>query len=632
MAAVSHGAEIAVPGSGRPMLRDGGRPARAIAALDRGIGFAVELITSVLVVAEVIILFCGVFARYVLDSPLVWSDELASLLFLWLASLGTVVAFRREQHMRMTGLLSRAAPPLRETLNLVALVCSCVFLLLLAAPAYDYAVGQAPITTPALQLSGADRAISLPIAIALMLFFTLLRVMRLQFRSMLIALAAIVVGGGVLLAAGPVLVFLGNLNLILFFVIVVAVSVLASVPIGFAFGLASFAYLSLSTHIPLLIVVNRMDEGMSNSVLLAVPLFVLLGGVIEMNGMARAMVVFLSNLLGHVRGGLSFVLLGAIYLVSGIAGSKAADMAMVAPVLFPEMKARGQRPGDMIALLSMACAMSETIPPSLVLIVVGTVTSVSISALFTGGLLPGVVLALALAAVARWRHRDEDLSHVPRATKRQILLSFLVALPALILPVVIRYAVVDGVTTATEVSTIGIVYGIVIGLIFYREFDWRRVWPVLVETGSLSGAILFIIGTASAMAWSLTQSGFAHQLATAMMSLPGGKAGFLAVSIVLFIVLGSVLEGIPVVVLFGPLLFPIAQELGINEVHYAIVAVLAMGIGLFAPPFGVGYYTACIIGRVEPHEGMRPIVGYMIALIVGLLVIAFVPWFSIGFL
>ena len=134
------------------------------------------------------------------------------------------------------------------------------------------------------------------------------------------------------------------------------------------------------------------------------------------------------------------------------------------------------------------------------------------------------------------------------------------------------------------------------------------------------------------MAWSLTQSGFSQDLTDAMANLPGGAAGFIAVSIGVFIILGSVLEGIPAIVLFGPLLFPIAAQIGVHEVHYAMVVILAMGIGLFAPPFGVGYYAACAIGRVNPDEGIRPIIGYLLALVFGLIVVAAVPWISIGFL
>jgi tripartite ATP-independent transporter DctM subunit len=404
------------------------------------------------------------------------------------------------------------------------------------------------------------------------------------------------------------------------------------VPIAFAFGLATFGFITLTTSTPDMVVIGRMDEGMSHLILLAVPLFVFLGLLIEMTGMARAMVGFLASLLGHVRGGLHYVLIAGMYLVSGISGSKAADMAAIAPVLFPEMKERGAKPGDLVALLSATGAQTETIPPSLVLITIGSVTGVSIAALFTSGLLPGVVLAILLCFVVWRRYRHEDLSHVQRASKKEIGRTFLIALPAIVLPFLIRAAVVEGVATATEVSTIGIAYAAIAGLVIYRRFHWAELRPMLVYTACLSGAILLIIGTATGMAWGLTQSGFSRSLAAAMTGLPGGAATFMAVSILAFVILGSVLEGIPAIVLFGPLLFPIARAVGIHEVHYAMVVILAMGIGLFAPPFGVGYYAACAIGRVEPVEGMRPIWGYMLALVIGTIIVAAVPWISIGFL
>jgi tripartite ATP-independent transporter DctM subunit len=318
--------------------------------------------------------------------------------------------------------------------------------------------------------------------------------------------------------------------------------------------------------------------------------------------------------------------------VSGISGAKAADMAAVAPALFPEMQKRGAKAGDLVALLAATGAQTETIPPSLVLIITGSVTGVSIAALFTGGLLPSLLLGIMLCLMVRFRYRNQDLSHVQPATRAEIGWSFVVALPALALPFLIRASVVGGVATATEVSTIGIVYSIIVGLLVYRQFEWSKVFPMLVDTAALSGAILLIIASATSMAWGLTQSGFSRALAAAMTGLPGGAASFLAVSIVAFVVLGSVLEGIPAMVLFAPLLFPIARQVGVHEVHYAIVVIIAMGLGLFAPPFGVGYYAACAIARVHPNEGVRPIWGYLLALLIGLAVIAAVPWISIGFL
>jgi tripartite ATP-independent transporter DctM subunit len=608
-------------------------PRRIATVLDTALGHFVEIPAALLVVAEIFVLLAGVTSRYLLHTPLVWSDELASMLFLWLAMLGAVVALRRGEHMRMTALVGKASPPVRAFLDVVAIAAPLAFLLLVIGPAVEFAQDEGFITTPALEISNAWRAAALPVGAALMLAVACLRLIRSANWHMTVAALALVaaIAGG-FVALSPLLHDLGNLNLLIFFVGLVAACVLAGVPIAFAFGLATFGYLALTTSTPLTVVVGRMDEGMSHLILLSVPLFVFLGQLIEMTGMAAAMIAFLASLLGHVRGGLSYVLVGAMYLVSGISGSKAADMAAIAPVLFPEMKARGAKPGDLVALLAATGAQTETIPPSLVLITLGSVTGVSISALFTGGMLPGVVLAITLCAVVWWRYRGDDLSAVKRAKRGEILRKLAIAVPALALPFVIRLAVVEGVATATEVSTIGIAYAVLAGLLIYRRFEWARLKPMLIDTAALSGAILLIIGAATGMAWALTQSGFSGQLAQTMGALPGGAAMFMAASILMFVVLGSVLEGIPAIVLFGPLMFPIARTMGIHDVHYAMVVILAMGVGLFAPPFGVGYYSACAVSRIHPDEGMKPIVGYMVALLLGLIVVAAVPWISIGFL
>jgi tripartite ATP-independent transporter DctM subunit len=309
-------------------------------------------------------------------------------------------------------------------------------------------------------------------------------------------------------------------------------------------------------------------------------------------------------------------------------------MAAIAPVLFPEMRKRGLKDGELISLLAAAGAMSETIPPSIVLIAIASVTGVSIAGLFTAGILPGIVLAVVIGLVARYRAgKDASGAPVARAPFGQVVNTLVLASPALVLPFLIRGAVVEGYATATEVSTIGIAYSLVLGLLVYRGgLTWPKVLPMLVKTAALSGAILFIVGAASGMAWALTQSGFSQDLATMMAKVPGGTVGFLLISIVAFIVLGSVLEGIPAVVLFGPLLFPIARQLGVNEIHYAIVVILAMGLGLFAPPFGLCYYAACIVGQVPPEAAMRRIWTYLFALLIGLLAIAFIPWISTGFI
>jgi tripartite ATP-independent transporter DctM subunit len=605
---------------------------RLIGALDRFlIGFA-EVFAAILVALEIVVLLAGVVSRYVFNRPLTWSDELASILFLWLAMLGAVIALRRDEHMRLAFLVSRAPPRWRAWIEPIASAAVAVFVVAIIPPAFDYVMSQQFITTPALEIADAYRVAAIAVGAVLMLLIAGARLLGQARRHLVAAIAIIAAAAGALWLAGPALAGLGNYDLLIFFVALVGVLVAAGVPIAFAFGLATLGYLAFTTQIPLTVVVSRMDAGMSSLVLLAVPLFVFLGLLMEMAGLARALVDFIAALVGHVRGGLSYVLLGAMYLVSGISGSKAADMAAVAPVLFPEMKRRGAQGGELVALLAASGAMSETIPPSLVLITIGSVANVSIQGLFTGGLLPALAAALALVVICHFRSRGDDVSKAVRAPRRQVAKSFLIALPALALPFLIRSAVIEGVATATEVSTVGVVYTALAGLLIYRRFEWRRLYPMLIETASLSGAILFIIGTATAMAWALTQSGFSQQLVAAMAQMPGGQSGFLLISIVAFMILGSVLEGIPAIVLFGPLLFPAARALGLHDVHYAMVVILAMGIGLFAPPLGLGFYAACAIGRVAPEAAMGRVWPYLAAVLAALLIVALVPWLSIGFL
>jgi tripartite ATP-independent transporter DctM subunit len=599
--------------------------------VDRSFGWLIDAPAALLVMAEVVLNFTGVVARFIFNHPLEWTDELIGTCFLWLTMFGAAGALRRREHMRMTTLVSLAPTKVQPALNAFGLLAPLLFLGLMLHPAIIYAANQWTVQTPILELPDTYRAAAMPVGIVLMIGASLLRLARFNWRDIAMAAGVLAIIAIALFSASPGLTAMGNDNLIVFFVVLLAAGVLSGVPIAFCFGLSTLAYLLCTSTTPLAVVTGSMDQGMSAVILLAIPLFILLGHLIVSTRMAAVIVEFLAAMLGHVRGGLSYVLLGAVLLVSGISGAKTADLAAVAPVLIPEMKRRDIHPGEIVSLLATSGAMAETIPPSIVLIIIGSVTGVSISALFTGGLLPGIVLAIALALVARARTATDHLLP-PRASARVMVKRFWIALPALALPFIIRFSVMGGVATATEVSTVGVVYSLLVGLLIYRRFEWHRLYPMLVETAALAGAILFIIGAATAMGWALTQSNFSQAIATFLGAVPGGRYGFLAATIVVMILLGSVLEGIPAMVLFGPLLFPIAQTYGINPVHYAVVLILAMGMGLFAPPFGLGYYAASSIARISPDEGLRRIWPYLGALLGGLIIVAAVPWISTGFL
>lgn len=593
----------------------------------------VEMVASALLVMIIGLLLMGVTSRYVFSLPVVWVDEAASMCFLWLAMLGAVIAIDRNEHLRLTLFLQMMPERIRGFFAALGPLLVAVFLLGMLWPAVEYAIEESYITSAALNIPMSWRVAALPVGIAMMTLLALREAYRSSNVAQIGAAAVVIaLAAGVLWLVSPALPALGYLNILIFLVVFVAFFLAIGVPIAFCFGLGALAFLTFTSSVPTMVLIGRMDEGMSSLILLSVPVFVLLGCILDATGMGKAIVEFLASLLGHVKAGMSYVLLGSLFLVSGISGSKVSDMATVAPALFPEMKRRGHKPKEMIALLATGAAMADTVPPSIVLIVLGSVAGVSIAGLFTSGFVIAMVLLVVLAILARWKARGEVMEGIRRAPMRTIGKALVIAAPALVLPFLIRSAVGGGLATATEVSTIAVLYAMIIGMVLYGGIRPGKIYEMLVETAALSGAILIILGTASAMAWALTQTGFAFKMAALVTDLPGGWVTYMLVTIAVFMVLGCVLEGLPAIVLMAPIMFPIAKNLGIHDIHYSMVVVTAMNVGLMAPPIGVGFYIACKIGNVSPDEAMGAIWPYIGALFVGLLIIAMVPALSTAYL
>ncbi|MDN3988076.1 TRAP transporter large permease [Zwartia vadi] len=588
-----------------------------------------EFLSAALMVVIIVLLFIGVVARYIFSLPIVWVDEVVSLSFLWLAMLGTAIAMHRNEHLRLSLFLDMMPQKVRGFVHALALVAIVVFLLALIHPALIYAQEEWFVKSPALNIPNTYRVSALSFGILAMLAILISYATKtVRGRDLFAAIVVACLFVGACWIGSSALTELGLYNIIFFLVILVSLCLIAGVPIAFCFGIGALSYLAFATSVPLMVVIGRMDEGMSSLILVSVPIFVLLGCILDATGMGKAIVDFLASLLGHIKAGMSYVLLGSLFIVSGISGSKVSDMATIAPALFPEMKRRGHQPKEMIALLATGAAMADTVPPSIVLIVLGSVAGVSIAGLFQSGVIIAMVLLLALAILARWKARHEIMDQVKRSSSSIIGRTLIIAAPALVLPFLIRSAVGGGVATATEVSTIAVLYAMIIGQVLYGGLGWRKIYSMLVETAALSGAILLILGTASAMAWAITQSGVVQSLSNFLTTLPGGVFTFMLVTILIFLILGCLLEGLPAILILAPIMFPIARKLGIHDIHYSMVVVTAMNIGLMMPPIGIGFFVACRIGNTSPDEVMGAIWPYILALIAGLVLIAAVPWFS----
>jgi tripartite ATP-independent transporter DctM subunit len=581
---------------------------------------------AVLLIAEIVLLLSAVLFRYVLRAPLTWSDELAEIMILWQAMLGAVVAFHRGRHLSPTVVTRNASSGTRRSLEgmsktLVGFTC-----LLLGYFACQRTLADSALVTPILSVSRAWGSSAMIVGFAMVAVLAFGWVGRLAIHDALVRRAVILVLCVIaaLYLVRHALANLGDISLVIHFGIICGTCMLVGVPIAFSFCISALAYVLLATNASPTIVSMRMEDGMSHVLLLSVPLFIALGAILDVSGMAKRLIHFLAALVGRGPAGMSYVLIGAMMLVSGISGSKAADMAAISPILLPEMRKRGVRDAEIIALLSASSAISETIPPSLVLIMTGAVTGLSIGALFKVGWTPALLMIAVVCMMARLRAPAAP-SVSPRAGMREIMRLGLAAAPVLVLPLLIRAAVTEGVATATEVATIGVIYVFVVSLLLYRKFEWMRFYNALKSASSLTGAVFLILAASNAMAWGFVQSGASMLITDFASSVPGGRYGFLVASVALFVALGSILEGIPAIVLLGPILFPAAVSFGVPELHYALIAVMSMGIGLFAPPFGVGFYTACAIAKVDPSNAMRSVWVYLCVLIAGVAVISFFP-------
>lgn len=415
-----------------------------------------------------------------------------------------------------------------------------------------------------------------------------------------------------------------TLMLLGFFVVLVG-----GLPIGFALALAALLFIWIEGSLPGVIFAQQMARGIDNFVLLAIPFFILVGYLMEANGMSVRLIALLQRLIGHMRGGLNVVMVAAMVLFSGISGSKMADVAAVGSVLIPAARKSGQRAGSAVALLAASAVMAETIPPCINLIILGFVANISIGGLFMAGLAPAGLMAAALVAVSILFGKRPTMvdDTAPKMSEANLWGGGLASLGLIAL---IFGGFKSGFATATEISAFAVVYAVVVGGVVFRELGWRAAAQSFVHAATRSGLVLFIVSAAQSLAFVLTLQQVPHAIGDALIALSGshGTWLFMLLSIAILIVMGSVLEGAAALIIFGPLLMPVAVQLHIDPLHFGVVLVFGMGLGLFAPPLGLGLYGACLIGKVPIEETVKPILGYLGLLFVCLLVIAFVPQIS----
>ena len=404
---------------------------------------------------------------------------------------------------------------------------------------------------------------------------------------------------------------------------------LIATPVSFAMGLAAILAIVWQGKVPLNTVVTQMVSGMDSFPLMAIPFFILAGELMERAGISERLVNLAKALVGHIRGGLGMVVILGEYLFSGISGSTAADVSAIGSLLIAPMERAGYSKGEAVAIVSAATAMGILVPPSIFMIVLASMTNQSIGAMFVAGFLPAVVIALGLIVFIYWQARKLNIPREPRATLRHLLRAAGDGVIAMVMPGIIFGSIFGGITTVTEAAVIAVLYAAFVGLVVYRRFSLAKLPEILLASTINSAMIMFLVGAATVFSWILTIERVPQAVAELVRSVSSAPWLFLAVSNLIFILFGAILEGLPALIVFVPVMYPIAMQFGLNPLHYGILIIASIGIGVFLPPIGVGLFIACAIARLNIVESARYMAPYLIMLVLGLLVVTYVPWFTL---
>jgi tripartite ATP-independent transporter DctM subunit len=587
-----------------------------------------NMVVAIALVGELGAVFANVISRSLFDTPFLWTDEVAKLALSTLAFVGGAIAYANGHHTFVRVGLNALAPRLRDG----CLVAADVAVLVVAAVTGYASIFLLEIRwnelTPILQMPAGWIVVPLSASMVLIMLHAAKRLWQAR-RAIVLAVGGVGAAGLTLaLTTRPAWLpwFAGDgaiaAALASFFV-----TIFGGLPVGFALLLSTTVYLWLADTVPMVALPQNMVDGTGNFVLLALPFFILAGLIMERGGISLRLVRFVHALIGHLRGGLLHVMVLSMYLVSGLSGSKTADVAAVGSVMRDMLKKEGA--GEGAAVLAASAAMGETVPPSIAMLVLGSITTLSMAALFIGGLIPAAVVALCLMALISLRARRAGGNVSRRASLRTVMTSAAGAILPLLMPVILFAGILFGIATPTEVSSFAVVYGLILSCLIYRELDLAALLRTVLDSAMLAGMVLFILGAASGFSWALTVAYLPQRLVDLLHSINDNTALFLIGSIALLIVVGSVLEGLPALIILAPLLLPIAGGIGLSELHYGIVLLIAMGIGAFLPPAGVGFYVACAIMGTDIETASRAMLPYLAVLIIALLIVAFVPWFTV---
>jgi tripartite ATP-independent transporter DctM subunit len=590
---------------------------------------ALESVCIFLLLATIAVTLTQVFFRYALNASLSWPEEMARWAFVWLVFIGMALGVHRDSHISLDLLSRKVRGPWRTALTIFRQVVVCAASIALLKHGLDMA-DRATYVSPALEWHFRYLYLAVPCGAAL----NILYLVRRRVEGMKYPLNAVLV-----LGLGSLLFFLvrhvnmANLTGLpptVILMICMLLLLFLGVPVGFALAYGTIVTISPQGDLMMLTVSQNLTAGVDSFTLLAIPFFILSGGLINVSGIADRLLGFAASLVGHFRGGMAQINVINSVFMGGITASSAADCASDSKILIPQMEKRGYPRSFACANTASSAVLANLIPPSMGLILYGALASVSVGALFVATIVPGLLVAGAQMVTVFWISvRKGYGSDNPRATARERLNAFLLSLPALLLPLGIVGGVRIGIYTATEAGAVAVIYSLLIGYFLIRKMNLRDVVTSMRESLHDVAAIMFVVAAASPFAWVLVTEQVPQKIAAALGEMVSHPALLLLMINGFLIVVGLFMEMVAAMVILVPILVPIIVKAGIDPVQFGIILVMNIVMGALTPPMGVLVFTSARIAKADVADVFKAAIPFILSILAVLMLVTYVPSLSL---
>lgn len=398
-----------------------------------------------------------------------------------------------------------------------------------------------------------------------------------------------------------------------------------SVPIAFVLGISSMVWVAFSPITPMVMLAQRMYAGLDSFTLLAIPLFILAGKLMASGGISQRLIRLSAIMVGRFKGGLAYINIVVSMLFAGITGSATADTSSIGSILIPSMIDKGYDKDFTVAVTATSSVIGILIPPSIPLVIYGILMNQSISTLFIAGVIPGFLVGAVLMFISFIISRKKNYPRDEKFTAREAVATILDGILPLLSIVIVLGGILGGIVTPTEAAMLAVLYSFILGFFVYKAFSIKDLPAILIDTLKINGMVMLMVAAATAFSWIITSQQLPLKIANGLLQLTQNKVVLLLIFNLVLLVAGAILDLTPAMIIFVPVLAPIAMELGIDPIQFGIIVVTNLGIGLFTPPVGACLFVSCSIAGINMKEAIKGFIPFFIGMFAILMLVTYVP-------